>query len=107
MALIQLEIWSHEDMINVTDNPYSTLGAFLAWRRKQLSHLPNDNAHLITLVPENNTHSHFSRTKKSMELITEAFASLAFCQLRSSIITFPSNHVAKPSELVNVFSYTA
>ncbi|XP_076023977.1 disintegrin and metalloproteinase domain-containing protein 19 isoform X2 [Genypterus blacodes] len=48
VALIGLEVWSHEDMISVSDNPHSTLGAFLAWRRKQLHALPNDNAQLIT-----------------------------------------------------------
>uniref|UniRef100_A0A672NXN9 ADAM metallopeptidase domain 19 n=1 Tax=Sinocyclocheilus grahami TaxID=75366 RepID=A0A672NXN9_SINGR len=36
--------------ITVTNNPYSTLGAFLAWRRKQLPQLPNDNAQLVTSV---------------------------------------------------------
>lgn len=34
----------------VTENPYSTLEAFLTWRRKQLQQLPNDNAQLITSV---------------------------------------------------------
>uniref|UniRef100_A0A671LRL5 ADAM metallopeptidase domain 19b n=1 Tax=Sinocyclocheilus anshuiensis TaxID=1608454 RepID=A0A671LRL5_9TELE len=45
VALIRLEIWNDQDKITVTNNPYSTLGAFLAWRRKQL---PNDNAQLVT-----------------------------------------------------------
>uniref|UniRef100_A0A668AV58 ADAM metallopeptidase domain 19 n=1 Tax=Myripristis murdjan TaxID=586833 RepID=A0A668AV58_9TELE len=48
VAVIGLEVWSDQDKINVSDNPYSTLGAFLAWRRKQLRTLPNDNAQLIT-----------------------------------------------------------
>ncbi|KAJ8014892.1 hypothetical protein DPEC_G00020500 [Dallia pectoralis] len=48
VALIGLEVWSDQDKINVSGNPYSTLGAFLAWRRKQLYNLPNDNAQLIT-----------------------------------------------------------
>ena len=48
MALIWLEVWNDKNMITVTDNPYSTLGAFLTWRRKQLPQLPNDNAQLIT-----------------------------------------------------------
>ncbi|XP_078145148.1 disintegrin and metalloproteinase domain-containing protein 19 [Centroberyx gerrardi] len=48
VAVIGLEVWSDQDMISVSDNPYSTLGAFLAWRRKQLHTLPNDNAQLIT-----------------------------------------------------------
>lgn len=50
VALIRLEIWNDQDKINVTDNPYSTLGAFLSWRRKQLPQLPNDNAQLVTGV---------------------------------------------------------
>ncbi|KAL6480487.1 hypothetical protein MHYP_G00115200 [Metynnis hypsauchen] len=50
VALIGLEVWNHQNMITVTDNPYSTLGAFLTWRRKQLPQLPNDNAQLITGV---------------------------------------------------------
>ncbi|XP_056626084.1 disintegrin and metalloproteinase domain-containing protein 19 isoform X1 [Triplophysa dalaica] len=50
VALIWLEIWNHQDKIIVTDNPYSTLAAFLTWRRKQLPNLPNDNAQLITGV---------------------------------------------------------
>ncbi|CAL8262661.1 unnamed protein product [Lota lota] len=48
VALIGLEVWSDRDQITVSDNPYSTLGAFLTWRRKQLRTLPNDNAQLIT-----------------------------------------------------------
>ncbi|XP_030621415.1 disintegrin and metalloproteinase domain-containing protein 19 [Chanos chanos] len=48
VALIGLEIWTDQDKISVSDNPYSTLGAFLTWRGKQLSRLPNDNAQLIT-----------------------------------------------------------
>lgn len=50
VALIGLEVWSSQDMISVSDNPHSTLAAFLSWRRKQLSALPNDNAQLITSV---------------------------------------------------------
>ncbi|XP_026878513.2 disintegrin and metalloproteinase domain-containing protein 19 isoform X1 [Electrophorus electricus] len=50
VALIWLEIWNKQNKINVTDNPYSTLGAFLTWRRKQLLQLPNDNAQLVTGV---------------------------------------------------------
>uniref|UniRef100_A0AAR2IHN2 ADAM metallopeptidase domain 19b n=1 Tax=Pygocentrus nattereri TaxID=42514 RepID=A0AAR2IHN2_PYGNA len=50
VALIWLEVWNTQNMITVTDNPYSTLGAFLTWRRKQLPQLPNDNAQLITGV---------------------------------------------------------
>ncbi|KAF4091197.1 hypothetical protein AMELA_G00034330 [Ameiurus melas] len=50
VALILLEIWNDGDKISVTSNPYSTLEAFLTWRRKQLRQLPNDNAQLITGV---------------------------------------------------------
>ncbi|XP_038555908.1 disintegrin and metalloproteinase domain-containing protein 19-like [Micropterus salmoides] len=48
VALIGLEVWTSQDMINVSDNPHSTLASFLSWRRKQLHALPNDNAQLIT-----------------------------------------------------------
>ncbi|XP_031713666.1 disintegrin and metalloproteinase domain-containing protein 19 [Anarrhichthys ocellatus] len=48
VALIGLEVWNSHDMINVSDNPHSTLAAFLSWRGKQLRTLPNDNAQLIT-----------------------------------------------------------
>ncbi|XP_034036928.1 disintegrin and metalloproteinase domain-containing protein 19 [Thalassophryne amazonica] len=51
VALIGLEVWSDHDMISVSDNPHSTLAGFLAWRRKYLHKLPNDNAQLITGVP--------------------------------------------------------
>lgn len=50
VALIGLEVWTDQDMINVSDNPHSTLAAFLSWRSKQLHKLPNDNAQLITSV---------------------------------------------------------
>ncbi|XP_076877582.1 disintegrin and metalloproteinase domain-containing protein 19-like isoform X3 [Brachyhypopomus gauderio] len=50
VALIWLEIWNEQNKISVTDNPYSTLRDFLTWRRKQLLHLPNDNAQLVTGV---------------------------------------------------------
>uniref|UniRef100_A0A7N6BQD1 ADAM metallopeptidase domain 19b n=1 Tax=Anabas testudineus TaxID=64144 RepID=A0A7N6BQD1_ANATE len=48
VALIGLEVWTNQDMISVSDNPHSTLAAFLSWRSKQLSALPNDNAQLVT-----------------------------------------------------------
>ncbi|KAF3838099.1 hypothetical protein F7725_009867, partial [Dissostichus mawsoni] len=48
VALIGLEVWSSQNMISVSDNPHSTLAAFLSWRSKQLRSLPNDNAQLIT-----------------------------------------------------------
>uniref|UniRef100_A0AAY4CYJ8 ADAM metallopeptidase domain 19b n=1 Tax=Denticeps clupeoides TaxID=299321 RepID=A0AAY4CYJ8_9TELE len=50
VALIGLEIWSDRDKIPVSENPYSTLGAFLHWRQTELRRLPNDNAQLITYV---------------------------------------------------------
>lgn len=50
VALIGLEVWTNQDLISVTDNPHSTLAAFLSWRSKQLHKLPNDNAQLITSV---------------------------------------------------------
>lgn len=50
VALIGLEVWNIQDMINVTSNAHSTLAGFLSWRRKHLKTLPNDNAQLITLV---------------------------------------------------------
>lgn len=55
VALIGLEVWTNQDLISVSDNPHSTLAAFLSWRSKQLHKLPNDNAQLITSV----THSCF------------------------------------------------
>ncbi|XP_069552978.1 disintegrin and metalloproteinase domain-containing protein 19 [Brachyistius frenatus] len=51
VALIGLEVWTSQDMISMSDNPHSTLAAFLSWRRKQLHALPNDNAQLITGRP--------------------------------------------------------
>ncbi|XP_028316088.1 disintegrin and metalloproteinase domain-containing protein 19 isoform X2 [Gouania willdenowi] len=51
VALIGLEVWTSQDLITVSDNPHSTLAAFLSWRSKQLKALPNDNAQLITGKP--------------------------------------------------------
>ncbi|XP_063303825.1 disintegrin and metalloproteinase domain-containing protein 19 isoform X1 [Pelobates fuscus] len=48
IALVGLEIWSTGDRCNVSENPYSTLRAFLSWRRKLLQQIPHDNAQLIT-----------------------------------------------------------
>ncbi|KAM4675424.1 disintegrin and metalloproteinase domain-containing protein 19 [Discoglossus pictus] len=48
IALVGLEIWTSGDKCNVTENPYSTLRTFLAWRRKLLQQKPHDNAQLIT-----------------------------------------------------------
>lgn len=50
VALIGLEVWTDQDKIGVSDNPHSTLAAFLSWRRKELKNLPNDNAQLVTSV---------------------------------------------------------
>uniref|UniRef100_A0A3Q0SHZ9 ADAM metallopeptidase domain 19 n=1 Tax=Amphilophus citrinellus TaxID=61819 RepID=A0A3Q0SHZ9_AMPCI len=58
VALIGLEVWTSRDMISVSENPHSTLAAFLSWRQKQLRSLPNDNAQLITSVSL--IHSHIS-----------------------------------------------
>ncbi|XP_053179516.1 disintegrin and metalloproteinase domain-containing protein 19 [Scomber japonicus] len=51
VALIGLEVWNDQDQINMSDNPHSTLAAFLSWRSKHLHKLPNDNAQLITGKP--------------------------------------------------------
>lgn len=48
VALVGLEVWTDGDKCNVTENPYSTLWSFLAWRRKLLSIKRHDNAQLIT-----------------------------------------------------------
>uniref|UniRef100_A0A8C4SRT2 ADAM metallopeptidase domain 19b n=1 Tax=Erpetoichthys calabaricus TaxID=27687 RepID=A0A8C4SRT2_ERPCA len=50
VALIGLEIWTDQDKIAVSENPYTTLSNFLSWRRKQFSRIRNDNAQLITGV---------------------------------------------------------
>lgn len=50
VALIGLEVWTDQDKINMSENPRSTLDAFLSWRQKMLKTLPNDNAQLITSV---------------------------------------------------------
>ena len=48
IAVTGLEVWNDADRISVSENPFTTLGSFLSWRRKQLPHLANDNAQLIT-----------------------------------------------------------
>ncbi|XP_063044014.1 LOW QUALITY PROTEIN: disintegrin and metalloproteinase domain-containing protein 19 [Engraulis encrasicolus] len=48
VALTGVEVWSGGDQVEVSVNPFSTLSSFLTWRRRQLPHLPNDNAQLIT-----------------------------------------------------------
>ncbi|XP_039630749.1 disintegrin and metalloproteinase domain-containing protein 19 isoform X1 [Polypterus senegalus] len=50
VALIGLEIWTDQDKIVVSENPYNTLSNFLSWRRMQFSRIRNDNAQLITGV---------------------------------------------------------
>uniref|UniRef100_A0A5F9DKV2 ADAM metallopeptidase domain 19 n=1 Tax=Oryctolagus cuniculus TaxID=9986 RepID=A0A5F9DKV2_RABIT len=48
IALVGLEVWTHGDMCEVSENPYSTLWSFLSWRRKLLAQKNHDNAQLIT-----------------------------------------------------------
>ncbi|KAM9252788.1 disintegrin and metalloproteinase domain-containing protein 19 isoform 1-T1 [Dugong dugon] len=48
IALVGLEVWTHGNMCEVSENPYSTLWSFLSWRRKLLSRKNHDNAQLIT-----------------------------------------------------------
>ncbi|XP_025069661.1 disintegrin and metalloproteinase domain-containing protein 19 [Alligator sinensis] len=50
VALVGLDIWNHRDQCDVSENPFSTLWSFLAWRHKQLARRKHDNAHLITGV---------------------------------------------------------
>ncbi|XP_029439307.1 disintegrin and metalloproteinase domain-containing protein 19 [Rhinatrema bivittatum] len=38
IALVGLEVWTDGDKCSVSENPYSTLWSFLAWRRKLLAH---------------------------------------------------------------------
>uniref|UniRef100_A0A2K6EYV0 ADAM metallopeptidase domain 19 n=1 Tax=Propithecus coquereli TaxID=379532 RepID=A0A2K6EYV0_PROCO len=48
IALVGLEVWTHGNMCEVSENPYSTLWSFLSWRRKLLAQKSHDNAQLIT-----------------------------------------------------------
>lgn len=48
IALVGLEVWTHGNMCEVSENPYSTLWSFLSWRRKLLTQKNHDNAQLIT-----------------------------------------------------------
>lgn len=48
IALVGLEVWTHGDKCEVSENPYSTLWSFLSWRRKLLVKKSHDNAQLIT-----------------------------------------------------------
>ncbi|XP_060152530.1 disintegrin and metalloproteinase domain-containing protein 19 isoform X3 [Globicephala melas] len=48
IALVGLEVWTHGNMCEVSENPYSTLWSFLSWRRKLLAWKNHDNAQLIT-----------------------------------------------------------
>ncbi|XP_021096262.1 disintegrin and metalloproteinase domain-containing protein 19 isoform X4 [Heterocephalus glaber] len=55
IALVGLEVWTHEDKCQVSENPYSTLISFLSWRRRLLTRKKHDNAQLITGVPFHGT----------------------------------------------------
>ncbi|XP_030068959.1 disintegrin and metalloproteinase domain-containing protein 19 [Microcaecilia unicolor] len=48
IALVGLEVWTNGDQCEVSENPYSTLWSFLAWKRKLFTHRKHDNAQLIT-----------------------------------------------------------
>nr|XP_010592450.1 disintegrin and metalloproteinase domain-containing protein 19 [Loxodonta africana] len=48
IALVGLEVWTHGNLCEVSENPYSTLWSFLSWRRKLLTQKNHDNAQLIT-----------------------------------------------------------
>ena len=48
IALVGLEVWTHGDLCEVSENPYSTLWSFLRWRRKLLTQKKHDNAQLVT-----------------------------------------------------------
>ncbi|XP_060054041.1 disintegrin and metalloproteinase domain-containing protein 19 isoform X2 [Erinaceus europaeus] len=48
IALVGLEVWTHGNLCEVSENPYATLWSFLNWRRKLLIHKSHDNAQLIT-----------------------------------------------------------
>uniref|UniRef100_A0A8C6Z0L8 ADAM metallopeptidase domain 19 n=1 Tax=Nothoprocta perdicaria TaxID=30464 RepID=A0A8C6Z0L8_NOTPE len=51
IALVGLEIWTHGNKCDVTENPYSTLRSFLAWSSKERVYRKHDNAQLITGIP--------------------------------------------------------
>ncbi|XP_078406654.1 disintegrin and metalloproteinase domain-containing protein 19 [Cetorhinus maximus] len=55
IALVQLEVWTHENKCDVRENPYSTLWSFLKWRRQTLTRKKHDNAQLITGITFNGT----------------------------------------------------
>lgn len=49
MVLVGLDIWNHEDKIDVSSQASATLDNFLAWRKQHLlGQHPHDNAQLIT-----------------------------------------------------------
>lgn len=49
MVLVGLDIWNHEDKIEVSSQASTTLDNFLAWRKRHLlGRQPHDNAQLIT-----------------------------------------------------------
>ncbi|XP_067899315.1 disintegrin and metalloproteinase domain-containing protein 19 isoform X2 [Heterodontus francisci] len=55
IALVHLEVWTHENKCDVRENPYSTLWSFLKWRRQTLARKRHDNAQLITGITFNGT----------------------------------------------------
>ncbi|XP_042195894.1 disintegrin and metalloproteinase domain-containing protein 19 [Callorhinchus milii] len=55
IALVHVEVWTHEDMCDVRENPYNTLWSFLKWRRKALAMKKHDNAQLVTGITFNGT----------------------------------------------------
>ncbi|XP_072368015.1 disintegrin and metalloproteinase domain-containing protein 19 isoform X2 [Scyliorhinus torazame] len=55
IALVHLEVWTHENKCDVRENPYSTLWSFLKWRQQTLALKKHDNAQLITGITFNGT----------------------------------------------------
>ncbi|XP_072923982.1 disintegrin and metalloproteinase domain-containing protein 19 [Hemitrygon akajei] len=55
IALVHLEVWTHQNRCDVRENPYSTLWSFLKWRRQVLTWKKHDNAQLITGITFNGT----------------------------------------------------
>lgn len=49
VVLVGLDIWNHEDKIDVSSQASATLDNFLTWRKQHLlGRHPHDNAQLIT-----------------------------------------------------------
>ncbi|XP_060692694.1 disintegrin and metalloproteinase domain-containing protein 19 [Hemiscyllium ocellatum] len=55
IALVHLEVWTHENKCDVREDPYITLWSFLKWRRQILIRKKHDNAQLITGTSFNGT----------------------------------------------------